>query len=168
MSEIIVRPIGTDEIPALCEAEGDKSKENVEYYRRYLNWQQEGECAFLIAFLDGQIAGYVFVLFRDRWGSMAQARQPGLADLNVFPWNRRRGVGNALLEKAEMIAAQYGDTLHLDVHVTAHAGQALRLYFRRGYLPDGRGVYHRYQEYDTAQGMVDPEDLTILLLKKLR
>ena len=99
---------------------------------------------------------------------MAEARLPGLADLNVFPWNRRQGVGNALLEKAEELAAQHGDTLHLDVHLTAISGQAHRLYFRRGYMPDGKGVYHKYKQYDAALGEVDPEDLTLLLIKKLR
>lgn len=167
MKNIEVRPIRDDEISALCEAEGDKSDDNVKYYERYLNWQREGECTFLIALLDGEIAGYVFVLYKDRWGSMADARQPGLADLNVFPWNRRCGVGNALLEKAEEIAALHGDTLHLDVDVTAHAGQAHRLYFRRGYMPDGRGVYHKYKQYDAAMGEVDPEYLTLLLVKRL-
>ncbi len=168
MNNIEVRPIRDDEIVALCEAEGDKSEENIKYYERYLNWQREGECTFLIALLNGEIAGYVFVLYQDRWGSMADARQPGLADLNVFPWNRRCGVGNALLEKAEEIAALYGDSLHLDVHVTATAGQAHRLYFRRGYLPDGRGIYHKYKQYDNAMGEVNPEDLTLLLIKSLK
>ena len=168
MNEIIVRQIADDEIPAVCEAEGDLCEDNVKYYQRYLNWQKEGACAFLIALLDGAIAGYVFLLYQDRWGSMAEARLPGLADLNVFPWNRRRGVGNALLEAAEKLAAEYGDTLHLDVHVTALSGQAHRLYFRRGYMPDGRGVYHKYKQYDPALGAVDPEDLTLLLVKTLR
>ena len=168
MNNIEVRPIRDDEIVALCEAEGDKSEENIKYYKRYLNWQREGECTFLIALLDGEIAGYVFVLYQDRWGSMADARQPGLADLNVFPWNRRCGVGNALLEKAEEIAALYGASLHLDVHVTATAGQAHRLYFRRGYLPDGRGIYHKYKQYDSAMGEVNPDDLTLLLIKSLK
>ena len=168
MNNIEVRPVRDDEIVALCEAEGDKSEENIKYYERYLNWQREGECTFLIALLNGEIAGYVFVLYQDRWGSMADARQPGLADLNVFPWNRRCGVGKALLEKAEEIAALYGDSLHLDVHVTATAGQAHRLYFRRGYLPDGRGIYHKYKQYDNAMGEVNPEDLTLLLIKSLK
>lgn len=168
MNHIEVRPIRDDEIVALCEAEGDKSEDNIKYYERYLNWQREGECTFLIALLNGEIAGYVFVLYQDRWGSMADARQPGLADLNVFPWNRRCGVGNALLEKAEETAALYGDSLHLDIHVTATAGQAHRLYFRRGYLPDGRGVYHKYKQYDNAMGEVNPEDLTLLLIKSLK
>lgn len=168
MKNIEIRPIQEYEIPALCEAEGDKSEENFQYYQRYLTWQNEGECTFLIALLNGEIAGYVFVLYQDRWGSMADARQPGLADLNVFPWHRRCGVGNALLEKAEEIAAQHGDTLHLDVHMTAHAGQAHRLYFRRGYMPDGRGVYYKYKQYDAALGTVDPEDLTLLLIKELK
>jgi len=168
MAEIFVRTIREDEIPALCAAEGDETPENIAYYQQYLNWQKEGECAFLIALLDGEIAGYVFLLYKDRWGSMAELRQPGLADLNVFSWNRRRGVGNALLETAENLAAQHGDTLHLDVHLTAISGQAHRLYFRRGYMPDGKGVYHKYKQYDAALGEVDPEDLTLLLIKKLR
>ena len=168
MKNIEIRPVQEYEIPALCEAEGDKSEENFQYYQRYLTWQNEGKCTFLIALLNGEIAGYVFVLYQDRWGSMADARQPGLADLNVFPWHRRCGVGNALLEKAEEIAAQHGDTLHLDVHMTAHAGQAHRLYFRRGYMPDGRGVYYKYKQYDAALGTVDPEDLTLLLIKELK
>lgn len=167
MNKIEVRPIREEELDALCEAEGDKSEENIRYYQRYLTWQKEGACTFLIALLNSEIAGYVFVLHQDRWGSMAGARQPGLADLQVFPWNRRCGVGNALLEKAEEIASQYGNTLHLDVHITAHAGQALRLYFRRGYQPDGRGVYHKYKQYDSVLGKVDPEDLTLLLIKAL-
>ena len=168
MNQIEVRPIRDGEIDALCQTEGDTSEENFQYYQRYLTWQNEGECTFLIALLNGEIAGYVFVLYQDRWGSMADARQPGLADLNVFPWNRRCGVGNALLEKAEEIAASYGDSLHLDVHVTATAGQAHRLYFRRGYLPDGIGVYHKYKQYDAALGEVNPEDLTLLLIKSLK
>ena len=168
MNQIEVRPIRDGELDALCEAEGDKSEENYQYYQRYLTWQKKGECSFLIALLNGVIAGYVFVLYRDRWGSIADARQPGLADLNVFSWNRHCGVGNALLEKAEEIAELYGDSLHLDVHVTATAGQAHRLYFRRGYLPDGRGIYHKYKPYDSALGAVDPEDLTLLLIKSLK
>lgn len=168
MNQIEVRPIRDGEIDALCQTEGDTSEENFQYYQRYLTWQNEGECTFLIALLNGEIAGYVFVLYQDRWGSMADARQPGLADLNVFPWNRRCGVGNALLEKAEEIAASYGDSLHLDVHVTATAGQAHRLYFRRGYLSDGIGVYHKYKQYDAALGEVNPEDLTLLLIKSLK
>ena len=59
MSEIVVRNIFDDEISALCKAEGNESVDNVQYYERYLNWQKEGECAFLIALLDGKIAGYV-------------------------------------------------------------------------------------------------------------
>lgn len=74
MKKIDVRPIRDDEISALCEAEGDKSDDNIKYYERYLNWQKEGKCTFLIALLDGKIAGYVFVLYQDRWGAMADAR----------------------------------------------------------------------------------------------
>lgn len=36
MNNIEVRPIQEYEIPALCEAEGDKSEENFQYYQRYL------------------------------------------------------------------------------------------------------------------------------------
>jgi len=168
MSEIIVRNIFDDEIPALCKAEGNESADNIQYYERYLNWQKEGECAFLVALLDGKFAGYVFLLFRDRWGSMANQGVPGLADLWVFPECRGRGVGNALLQEAESIAAKHSNMLHLDVHVTAEAGAAHRLYFRRGYEPDGKGVYLNYIPYDPSVGNVGPEALTLSFIKHLK
>lgn len=168
MSEIVVRNIFDDEISALCKAEGNESVDNVQYYERYLNWQKEGECAFLIASLDGKIAGYVFLLFRDRWGSMANQGIPGLADLWVFPSCRGHGVGNALLKEAESIAVKHSNILHLDVHVTAEAGAAHRLYFRRGYVPDGKGVYFNYKPYDPSMGNVDPESLTLSFIKHLQ
>ena len=168
MNDILVRQIHDDEIPDLCKAEGNESEDNVKYYERYLNWQREGECSFLIALLNGRIAGYVFLLYKDRWGSMANQGIPGLADLWVFPECRGHGAGNALLEEAERIAAQHSDILHLDVHVTAEAGAAHRLYFRRGYMPDGKGVYLKYQPYDQAAGQVDPENLTLSLIKNLK
>lgn len=167
MKEITVRHICDDEIPALCKAEGNESEDNVKYYERYLNWQREEECSFLIALLNGEIAGYVFLIHKDRWGSMANQGIPGLADLWVFPECRGCGVGNALLEEAERIAEQHSDILHLDVHVTADAGAAHRLYFRRGYMPDGKGVYLNYKPYDSSMGSVDPDDLTLSLVKKL-
>lgn len=46
MNNIEVRPIRDDEIPALCEAEGDNSDDNIKYYERYLNWQREGNVPF--------------------------------------------------------------------------------------------------------------------------
>ena len=39
MNQIEVRPIRDGELDALCEAEGDKSEENYQYYQRYLTWQ---------------------------------------------------------------------------------------------------------------------------------
>ena len=168
MDKIVVRPIQDDEIIALCKAERNESEDNIKYYERYLNWQQEGECTFLIALLNGEIAGYVFVLYRDRWGSVANQGIPGLADLWVFEWNRGKGVGNALLEEAERVAAKYSDILHLDVHVTAEAGAAHRLYFRRGYMPDGKGVYLNYKPYEDSMGKVNPDDLTLSMFKRLK
>ena len=168
MDKIVVRPIRDDEIIALCKAERDESEDNVKYYERYLNWQREGECTFLIALLNDEIAGYVFVLHRDRWGSAANQGIPGLADLWVFEWNRGKGIGNALLDEAECVAAKYSDILHLDVHVTAEAGAAHRLYFRRGYMPDGKGVYLNYKPYEDSMGKVNPNHLTLSMFKHLK
>lgn len=168
MEDIVVRPIRDEEILLLCKAERDESQENVRYYQRYLNWQRQGECTFLIALLHGEMAGYVFVLHKDRWSSAANQGIPGLADLCVFEWNRNQGIGNALLEEAERIAAQDSDLLHIDVHVTADAGAAQRLYARRGYMPDGKGVYLKNQPYEASMGAVDPADLTLSMFKRLK
>lgn len=136
MSELVIRPMGEGDIPALCRAEGGETTENRECFERYLYWQQQlNDCVFLLAFFDGQLAGHLFVFYHDCPGGAESVDMPRLADLRVFEPFRRQGVGSALLKAGEQVASTINDHAFLTVDRDDPMHQA---YERRGYYPNGK------------------------------
>ncbi|MGI4775446.1 MAG: hypothetical protein ACRYE9_00700 [Janthinobacterium lividum] len=46
-------------------------------------------------------------------------------------------------------------------------GSAQRLYIRRGYIPDGKGITYKYQYVDYEISIPNDDDLNLWLIKKL-
>lgn len=49
------------------------------------------------------------------------------------------------MDKAEQVAQNYSDVVSLGVALHKGYGPAQRLYVRRGYIPDGSGVWFQNQ-----------------------
>lgn len=64
MTGLVIRPMKQADIPALCRADGCETPAGLECFERYFAWQQEGECVFLLAFLNGALTGLVCVFSR--------------------------------------------------------------------------------------------------------
>ena len=82
---------------------------------------------------------------------------------------QRKGVGSRLMDAAEQIAARHADTVCLGVGLSREYGTAQRMYVKRGYIPDGSGVWYQGKQcvqYETV-GTVD-DDLVLFMAKKLR
>ena len=131
MKDLIIRPMTETDITALCLAYGGETPENRECFARYLTWQEQAkDCVFLLAFLDGQLAGHLFVFYHDD-PSLGQGMDlPRLADLQVFESYRRQGVARTLLEAGETVAKTVSDRVFLTVEPDAPIRQT---YERRGY-----------------------------------
>ncbi len=86
----------------------------------------------------------------------------------VLPSSRGRGVGSALLAAAEHSAAQRSDTVGLGVGLYADYGQAQRLYVRRGYVPDGRGIVRGGRPVPPGTTILIDDDALLMFVKRLR
>lgn len=93
---------------------------------------------------------------------------PEIVDLGVLEKFRRLGIGTALMDVAEQIASQYADTVYLDVGLHSGYGSAQRMYVKRGYIPDGSGVWYRDKVCPCYTDCVNDDDLVLCLSKKLR
>lgn len=81
---------------------------------------------------------------------------------------QQKGIGNRLMDVAEEIAAKYADHVCLGVGLSREYGSAQRIYVRRGYIPDGSGVWYQGNQcvqYETVCNVDD--DLLLYLSKKL-
>ena len=79
-----------------------------------------------------------------------------------------KGIGGKLMDAAEQIAARHSDTVCLGVGLCREYGSAQRMYAKRGYIPDGSGVWYQDKQcvqYETVCTVDD--DLLLYLTKKL-
>ena len=138
-------------------------------YLARLKDQSEGKCTALTAEYEGHPAGYVYLYNRANDGPFREKGWPIIVDFNVLKKYQRRGIGNRLMDVAEEIASQHSDTVCLGVGVCDSYGAAQRMYVKRGYFPDGSGVWYQGRQcvqYETVCTVDD--DLILFLSKKLR
>ena len=130
--------------------------------------EEAGLCASFIAELDGEGAGYMFVYPSPNAGAFEGKGIPEIVDLAVLEKFRRQGIASRLLDEAERYAAGMADTVCLGVGMHAGYGEAQRLYVRRGYVPDGTGVWYRDAPAEPYAAVENGDDLVLYLSKKLR
>lgn len=164
---IDIRPMCYDDIPLICKADNDESESNIVYLKKQLANQDKQECSALLALYQGEIAGYVFLYYRCRWGGLANCDLPCVIDLIVFEKYRNKGVATALMDIAEAIAQKHSDKVYLDVCLNSEYGPAQRLYVKRGYVPDGKGAYYEQKVCQTDAVCRNDDELTLCLVKEL-
>ena len=145
-------------------SQGWPSREEI--LTRYFKEQESGEREVLVAEVEGALAGYITILPCAKQGPFAEI-YPELSDFNVFEPFQNQGIGNLLLEEAEKQVRLISDKVTLGVGLHSGYGPAQRLYIKRGYIPDGTGVW--YQNHQPAMNAVceDIGELVLYLSKNL-
>ena len=136
-----------------------------EILARYFLEQESGEREVLVAEIDGAVAGYVTILPSAKHGPFAEV-YPELSDFNVFEPFQNQGIGNLLLEEAEKRVKLISDKVTLGVGLHSGYGPAQRLYMKRGYIPDGTGVWYQNQPLEMNATIQNNDDLVLYLSKK--
>ena len=137
-------------------------------YEDYLREQERGERETLVAWLDDRAVGHVSLVWRSDYRPFREAGTPEIKDFAVEPASRRRGVGSALMDAAEALAARRGDLVGLGVGLHPGYGAAQRLYVLRGYVPDGHGLAWNGRAVRPAQQVRADDALNLYLVKRLR
>ena len=144
-------------------------KADISKYRTRLRDQAEGKCVSLTAEYKGHPAGYIHVYKTGLGGAFGGKGLPEIVDFGVLEKYRRRGIGSKLMDTAEQIAGQFADTVWLGVGVHNGYGSAQRMYIKRGYIPDGTGVWYRGKPCEQyATGIANDDDLVLFLSKQIK
>lgn len=139
----------------------------VTQYQRYLKEQAAGTRTCFVAAVENQFAGYVTVNCAPAYPGFAEHNIPEIQDLNVLPRFRRQGIGSRLLDRVEQEVARRSAIVGIGVGLHPGYSSAQRLYVKRGYIPDGRGVWYRDHVVEEGMPAVFDDDLVLHLTKQL-
>ena len=138
-----IRSLCAKDIPLIVQAERTQGwQASADKYEKRLLDQHEGRAVALVALWEGQPVGYINVYPCSVWGPASWRGYPEIVDFGVLEKYRCRGIGSRLMDEAERIAFERADFVFLGVGLHQGYGSAQRMYVRRGYLPDGKGVYY--------------------------
>ncbi len=139
----------------------------IDKYELRLKDQIGDRAVALIAEYKGNIAGYINIYPNSKWGAFANQGYPEIVDFGVLEKYRRHGIGSKLMDVAEKIAAKYADTVYLGVGLHSGYGSAQRMYIKRGYIPDGSGVWYGSSVCEPYANCCNDDDLNLYFSKKL-
>ena len=134
-------------------------------YERYLAEQEPGERVTVVARWDGIFVGYLNVLWCSDYVPFLEATIPEIADFNVLPDWRKRGIGTTLMDEAERVISERSLVAGIGVGMTADYGAAQRLYVKRGYIPDGRGLTYDGKTLEHGESTINDDGLVLYFTK---
>jgi len=136
-------------------------------FMEYLAEQARNERFIWIVLEQGQFVGYVTLKLHSLYEPFKAQRIPEIADLNVLPYHRRKGAGSLLLKTAEAKANEFCKTVGIGVGLYADYGSAQRLYVKRHYLPDGKGLTYQYKNVVAGHSYPVDDDLVLWFTKQI-
>lgn len=171
-NQIQIRPLKREDIAAISEAFKQIGwNKPASLFARYLKEQEAAERLVWVAYVKDEFAGYVTLMWQSLYPSFKEQSIPEIMDLNVLPVYRKMGVGSLLLDCAEKEALTKSQIIGIGVGLYAGAdggyGAAGRLYVKRGYIPDGKGVTYNYDPTMPGNSYPLDDDLVLWFTKKL-
>lgn len=136
-------------------------------YERYLAEQNAGQRTVLLALVDDGFAGYVTINWLSDYPPFRAEHIPEIQDFNVLPQFRRQGIGSRLMDEAEQTVATSFPVVGIGVGMYADYGTAQRMYAKRGYIPDGRGLFFREHFVQPGESVIVDDDLALYFTKRL-
>lgn len=136
----------------------------VEQFESYVRQDAEGNRTCFVAVSDDRLAGYCTLVWESQYPDFRHAEIPEVSDLNVFPSFRNQGIGNLLLDAVEAAASERSESVGLGVGLYADYGAAQRIYVRRGYVPDGRGLMYDYAPVAPGETVRNDDDANLMLV----
>ena len=167
-NEIVVRDIIASDPQNIYEAELEQGwHPSLESYQKRYYERNDDIMVSLVAEFKGKVAGYINLIWNPTDGAFAGMGIPEVYDFGVFEKYRRHGIGNVMMDVVEDLAKSKCDKICLGVGVANAYGSAQRMYVKRGYIPDGTGVWYQNKVCPQYTPCNNDDDLVLFLLKEL-
>ena len=137
-------------------------------YEQYWQESQVGSRSVILAELEGEFAGYLTIMWQSNYPPFYEANIPEVVDFNVLQKFQRQGIGTALMDEAEQLIAQRSTVAGIGFGLMHDYGNAQILYAKRGYVPDGRGVFGHGRWLEDGDEITMGHDIALYLVKTVQ
>lgn len=135
-------------------------------FHDYLKEQSHNERFVWVAFKQKHFVGYVTLKVHSAYVPFANQNIPEIKDLNVLPTYQHQGIGTKLMDEAEAKAYQLNAIVGIGVGLSADYGNAQKLYVKRGYIPDGKGITYLHESVKWGVTYKVDDDLLLWFTKE--
>jgi ribosomal protein S18 acetylase RimI-like enzyme len=126
---------------------------------------ENGASTTILGYEAGRLVGIVTIRWFSNYPRFRERGIPLIQNIEIRYEDRGRGLGNQMLERTEQEIARRSRLAGLVVGISEDYGPAQRLYAKRGYIPDGRGVCHRWTPLKLGDVITVDHDLLLWLVK---
>lgn len=165
---LIIRSLIESDKKELVDAFNEQGwQKPLQLFEGYFKQQNSGELKVIVAEINNHLSGYVTLAEKAKTGPFASKSIPEIVDLNVLIKYQKKGIGNKMMDVAESLAKEKDELISLAVGLHHGYGSAQRMYVKRGYIPDGTGVWYKGKQLEQYANCNNDDDLTLYFLKKL-
>lgn len=139
----------------------------VAQYERYVQFQERGKRAVILAEWAGEFAGYLTIKWTSEYPPFREKGIPEIVDFNVLKKFQRKGIGTCLMDEAEKRIKAVSEYAGIGFGMYKDYGPAQILYILRGYIPDGNGLIQHNQPVKYGEKITVDDGIALCLTKKL-
>ena len=168
-STLRIHPLLKNEIPTTIELFAATVYDgNYAEARTHFDESVNGPSDTFLAYVEGDLAGFVTIRWESHNEQFKREGIPFIHHLLVFGDYQGQGIANALLDAAEQLIGTRASQAGICVGIFDAYGPAQRLYAKRGYIPDGRGVCQWHRPIKAGEELTVDHDLIIWMIKALK
>ena len=112
----------------------------------------------ILALCNDEFVGWGHLVYKPGYAFFLDNWIPEVQNFDVMPPYRENGVGSRLIDAIEKFAFDTYDVIGIGFGMYADYGTAQRMYVKRGYIPDGRGIM--YNNLPVVPGSLVRAELT--------
>ncbi|OPJ64892.1 hypothetical protein [Clostridium oryzae] len=140
-------------------------QKDLESYKQYFDYMKQGICSIIIAQWLEDFAGVLVINWQSEYENFKEREIPEISDIRVVHKFMRSSVYDELMDEAEKRIFQKKDTAGIGISLAAEYSQTHILCIKRGYIPDGTGIYKQNKQLQLGQQIIFDEKLKMYMIK---
>lgn len=133
-------------------------------YTSYYEEMLSGESELIMALCNGELAGYAKLDWN--YEELEEENIPVIKELHVIESFRNQGIASRLMDELEKRAATKSQYCAIGVGLSEAYEAAQHLLAKRGYEPDGKGIFYIEPGFIHDELEVD-DNQALMMIKKL-